>query len=306
MGKTKGIIYTILASVSFGLIPIFTMLAYGTGMSVASILFWPGLIGSVVLYVYIRIKKIPLAITLKQLLLLALLGSVGKFLTTFFLFFAYNNIGVGVSTAIHFTYPAIVTVLAIVFFHEKLNIKKIISLCLSISGIYYLTANSQTAINMAGVVFAFLSAATFTFYMLGMVSEEFKNLNTEVGILYITIATVVLAPIYGLIKHDPFWTINFMGFIYATIIGVFLTIIAFILLSKGVRALGSITASILCTLEPIVGITLGVIILNEKMTMSTFIGSTMVIISVLIIAFTQEEPSSEAETTIQACNELAQ
>jgi drug/metabolite transporter (DMT)-like permease len=304
MEKTKGIIYTILASVSFGLIPIFTMLAYGTGMSVASVLFWPGLIGSVVLFLYIKTKKIPLAITVKQLVLLALLGSTGKFLTTFFLFFAYDNIGVGVSTAIHFTYPAMVTVLALVFLHEKINTKKIISLCLSVGGIYYLTANSQTDINIAGVVYAFLSAATFTFYMLGMASDEFKKLDAEVGILYITIATVILAPIYGVLKHEQFWSINLMGFIYVMVIGVLLTVVAFILLSKGVSALGSITASILCTLEPIVGIGLGILVLHEQMTMSIFIGSAMVIISVLIIAFTQEDQPCVDESMIQATNEL--
>lgn len=299
MGNVKGIIYTILASVSFGLLPIFTMLTYGTGMSVSSVLFWPGLIGSIVLYAYLRFKKVSLAVTARQLILLVFLGAVGKFVTTVFLFLAYDSVGVGVSVAIHFTYPAIVTVMALVFFHEKLSVKKLISLCLSIGGIYYLTANSQVDINMFGAVFAFLSAVTFTLYILGMASKEFKKLNDEVAILYITAVTVILAPLYGVVNQEPFWTINPMGFIYVTFMGVFLTVIAFALLAKGISLLGSITASILCTLEPIVGIALGVIVLHETVTLSTFIGSVMVIISVLIIAFSQDNQASEEDVEMR-------
>lgn len=69
------------------------------------------------------------------------------------------------------------------------------------------------------------------------------------------------------------------------IIAFFTSIMAVILLQTGIKMIGASTASILSTFEPIVGIILGVLILNETITIRIIVGVILVMFSVIILTF---------------------
>lgn len=61
------------------------------------------------------------------------------------------------------------------------------------------------------------------------------------------------------------------------------TVIALMAFLKGVKIIGASNAAVLSTLEPIVSIVLGVIILKEKITPIIILGSILILVSVVII-----------------------
>ncbi|SHJ85664.1 EamA domain-containing membrane protein RarD [Dethiosulfatibacter aminovorans DSM 17477] len=298
MIRKKGIIYTITSSVAFGILPIFVMLAYDAGMSVSTMLFLTALVATITLYVYLKINRIPFTINLKQVRILTIIAVFGNFATSLFLYLAYERIGVGITTAIHFSYPAIVTALAVIFYREKLNFKKAISLLISIMGICILSFEPKMNLNVLGIIFAILSAFSFSSYIFGFANIEVKKLNSVVSIFYMCSISSIFGLVYGLIQQDQFMIMSKSGFGYVFIISVFLTALPFVLLSKGVGILGSITAAIISTSEPIIGIALGVIILNETITTFTVTGSVLVIISVLVTAFSTSNENDESDVFI--------
>ena len=68
------------------------------------------------------------------------------------------------------------------------------------------------------------------------------------------------------------------------IIAVVSTVAALMLFLKGVKIIGSTNAAVFSALEPIVSLVLGVIILDEVISVKIIIGTILVIASMIILA----------------------
>ena len=66
MDNYKGILYAILSSLAYAIMPIFAKVAYDSGSNSTSALIFRFLIAGVVLLIYLKIKKINLKISFKQ------------------------------------------------------------------------------------------------------------------------------------------------------------------------------------------------------------------------------------------------
>jgi drug/metabolite transporter (DMT)-like permease len=73
------------------------------------------------------------------------------------------------------------------------------------------------------------------------------------------------------------------GIFYMVMVSIFCTAIALILFAKGVNMIGPTSASILSTLEPIVGIVASFLVLKEPLSWQIIFGSALVIASVMLI-----------------------
>lgn len=104
MNSLKGIFYGIVTSVTFGLIPLFTLPLMQKGMEFDSILFYRFLFATLALGGMMKLKKESFRIERRDIPMLILLGF---FYTgsAMFLFWGYNFMGAGVATTLHFTYP---------------------------------------------------------------------------------------------------------------------------------------------------------------------------------------------------------
>ena len=118
MNKVNGLLYGLLSSASFGLIPLFTIPAMQAGMQFESILFYRFLfaclaMGGILLMngQSFRIKRQDIP-SLFFLSLLYLMSAV-------FLFWGYKFMASGVATTIHFMYPVLTTLIMMLFFKEK-------------------------------------------------------------------------------------------------------------------------------------------------------------------------------------------
>ena len=118
MGKFKGVLYGMATSVTFGLIPLFTLPLMREGMASDSILFYRFLTATLALGLMMVVKKESFRITLKDLPTFILLAVFYTF-SSLFLLCGYGYMGAGVATTLHFTYPAFVTLLMLLLFREK-------------------------------------------------------------------------------------------------------------------------------------------------------------------------------------------
>ena len=118
MNSLKGIFYGIVTSVTFGLIPLFTLPLMQKGMEFDSILFYRFLFATLALGGMMKLKKESFRIERRDIPMLILLGF---FYTgsAMFLFWGYNFMGAGVATTLHFTYPIFVTLLMFLVFRER-------------------------------------------------------------------------------------------------------------------------------------------------------------------------------------------
>ena len=78
--------------------------------------------------------------------------------------------------------------------------------------------------------------------------------------------------------------ISFYALVAILLLAFISTVVALMAFLEGVRIIGPSKATIFSTLEPIVGLTLGILIFNEPISTRIIIGSIMIVVSVVILA----------------------
>lgn len=284
MKKIHGILYIVLSAIAFGIMPILAKLAYSGGASVQTTLFLRFSFATLMLFCYIKSKNISLKLEKKQYVLLIFLGVAGYSLTSTMLFLSYNYISVGMATMIIHSYPAIVTFLSFVFYGEKLSLKKILCLILCILGIFIMVDLGVANYDIKGILLALISAIGYSFYVLGASHKSIKSTNNYVITFYISLVSAISILALGLPTQTISLNIRFYSLVAILLLAFISTVIGLIAFLQGVKIIGPSNASIFGTLEPIVTLVLGILILGEGVDFKTILGSVLIIISMIILA----------------------
>lgn len=113
--KVKGFLYGLIASATFGLIPLFSIPALENGVGLDSLLFYRFSLASVLVAILMWVKKIPFDIQKSEFGIAFILGTLYA-ITALWLTEAYLYIPSGVATTIHFLYPVVVSLIMFVFY----------------------------------------------------------------------------------------------------------------------------------------------------------------------------------------------
>lgn len=108
--RVRGFLYGVATSVTFGLIPLFTLPPMHTGLASDSILFYRFFVATIALGLMMLVKKESFKICWRDLLVIVPL-SASYSVSSMFLIYGYEVMGSGVATTLHFTYPIFVTLL---------------------------------------------------------------------------------------------------------------------------------------------------------------------------------------------------
>lgn len=279
----KGILYAILSSVAFGLMPIFAKVAYGNGSNPTTVLFYRFLISAIILFIYLKIKKVEIKIDKRSAWILILIGFIGYTVTTQTLFMSYNYLGVGFATTLHFIYPAVVCVIGFFFLKEKISKRKLIALILAGCGVYSLVAFENNTISAMGVILAISSGITYGLNVILLGIKSLKHIDNRVRTMYVSLGAFAGMLIYGICNNSIIYELNFKLLLCYIGIALVSTIFSIVLLLKAMEIIGAGTASILSTFEPIVSIILGIIIFGEEFTVALFIGAIFILGSTILL-----------------------
>jgi drug/metabolite transporter (DMT)-like permease len=282
--KLNGVLYIILSAVSFGVMPILAKLAYNGGANSTTTLFLRFLFASLMILYYLKVNKISMKLNKKQVYLVVLLGIAGYSLTSASLFMAYNYISVGMATMLLYTYPAIVTLFSTIIFKEKVHLKKVLCLLLSIGGIFTMIEIGGTTYSPMGIVLGLVSSLCYSLYVLGASHKEIKAINSYVMTFYVSILAAGSQLIGGLSTNTLKFNLEFYSLIAILLLAFISTVVALMAFLQGVKIIGSSNAAIFSTLEPIVSLILGVLILKEALTLRVVFGSMLIISSMILLA----------------------
>ena len=149
--KVKGFLYGLIASATFGLIPLFSIPALENGVGLDSLLFYRFSLASVLVAVLMWVKKIPFDIQKSEFGIAFILGTLYA-ITALWLTEAYLYIPSGVATTIHFLYPVVVSLIMFVFYKDKLTMPILLAMAMAVSGVYMLSGGNTPggSINIKG------------------------------------------------------------------------------------------------------------------------------------------------------------
>lgn len=240
----------------------------------------------VFLYVFCKYKKIDLSIKSSKDYLPFFIS--GLFMAahwiTYFYALKLANVALGVLSL--YTFPIIITLLEPLFLKVKFNPIYILFGVMVLTGLYILTPEfTLESSQVRGVLFGVFSAFCYAIRIL-ILKQQVANYDGSMLMFYQTlIITILLFPtlffmdVSGLESQFPFLLL--LAFIT--------TAVGHSLMLHSLKFFSASTASIISSLQPIFGIILAFLFLQEIPTWNTFWGGSLILLTVVIESFRSEK-----------------
>lgn len=281
--RTKGLVCVVLSAILYGLAPLFAQHAYAGGASSFSLNFLRGGLALPVLYVVLRIRRIPIKPEPGQLRKLAISGIFGQAASSLLLYSSFSYISTGIAATLHFIYPTLVAVACVVFYKEPLNRWKVLALVSGALGIILFLDGSGGSGSALGIILALASGFTFAFTILYMDRAGLKNMYYFKYTFYSCLFMSLCSGVAGLLAGKLWLDLTPKGWVFAFLVSMLCAVGALSLFQIGVSLIGATTAAILSTFEPITSVLIGIFFLNEQATPLKLLGCVCILASVLLI-----------------------
>ncbi|MFL5730374.1 MAG: DMT family transporter [Cytophagaceae bacterium] len=226
-------------------------------------------------------------LTVKDWLMVVILGVTGYYLASLFDFEGLRFISAGLERLILFVYPTLVVVLSAIFFKKKIGGKEYLALSLTYIGIAVvflgdLNLHQKDLWLGAGLIFG--SAFTYAVYLMGS-GELIPKLGSMRYTSYAMIVSTAAVCIHYVCSSEiKLFSFSREVYILSTVMAVFSTVIPAMLLSEGIRMIGSGRASIIGSVGPVSTILLAYIFLGEDISFIQIIGTILVLAGVLTVS----------------------
>ncbi len=286
MGKFKGILYGMATSVTFGLIPLFTLPLIGKGMEYDSILFYRFFFASLALGTVMLLKRESFRIALKDLPVFVLLSVFYTF-SSLFLLCGYGYMGAGVATTLHFTYPVFVSLLMFFLFREKASWLTWIAIALAVCGVAFLSLpSSGMKADVKGIVIVLLSAVAYGSYIVGVNKSRVRSMNSRKLAFYVFVFTTIIFAVKDIASGSLQMPPDMASVSNLILLAVLPTVVSNITLVLAVQNIGGTLTSVLGALEPLTAVCIGALVFGEDFTLREGFGILLVLTAVTVIILT--------------------
>ena len=288
---TKGILYTVLSAVLFGITPLITTAVYGYGANSMTVVFYRSLFVIPMLAVIMKARGISFTISVRDLRNTGIIAVFGSGLTTILLFSSYAYIDVGCATTLHFLYPVFVSLLCFAVYHERLGRRKLLALGMAFVGALCFF-DLTNAGSITGLIMAASSALTYAFYMVQLEKTRLSHQNAYKISFYLAIFILLETLVYHLLFSSIQFILPWNAYLLILLLRLVSSFLAVVLLQKGIQKLGSSTASLFCLFEPITSVICGVFFLQEALTPAKTAGCLIILTALIIMS--REQKKKEA------------
>lgn len=298
--KLLGTVFILITTISYGILPAISQLAYREGVAVETVLFNKFFYACILMWLYIAVKKVPCKTDKKHFIFLSLvsLSYIGIATT---LYEAFKYISGSIATIISFTFPAMIIALEMITGREKPTIKKSFALAASMGGMMVIVWDSNMDLNMKGVLFAVGTAICYVFYTMGLSEERTKKMHSMAVAGYVLLYSTVFNFFRCYISDAPLFTSGFNQFKYVFILAVVCAFIAILCYATGVKIIGPSTAGIINTFEPVFACIFGFLLVGDILTINTLIGASLIMFAVLIMNISFKKKLNQVEESETLC-----
>ena len=280
--QTKGVILAIISAICYGMNPLGALFLYEEGLNVNSVIFYRFIFASILLAIFMLIKKDSFYLKFKEIILLALLGLLFG-ISAISLFNSFLYMDAGLASTVLFIYPIFVAIIMALFFKEKNSIITILSIIFAFLGVVLLYESDGANVSNFGIFLVIVSSLCYAIYIV-IINQYLKISALKVtfySMLFCTITILIHSSFDSSLNIMPL--INFNMWFYTLFLALVPTIISLLFLIKAIQLIGSTSASILGALEPLTAVLIGVYVFNEKITFWLVIGIVFILFGVILI-----------------------
>ena len=284
--KNKGALSVLAAAVLWGGIGIFVSNLERLGVSSLNIVFLRCFFTVIILGVVIAVKsprdfKIPLRD-------LPLLISNGILSVVMFTYCYYKTIVLStfsVAAVLMYTAPIFVMIMSVLFFHEKITVKKIIALAVAFVGCAFVSGIVGTAVRISAEALGFglltgFGYSLYTIFGSRLILRGCKTLQIMFyTFLFSFVGSGVLLCVTG--ETNPL-TYPHEAWLWAFLMAIFNTVLPYLFYTYGLKLTDTTTAPIIATVEPVAATLVG-LFYGQWPTVFGVLGIILVLSSVIIV-----------------------
>jgi drug/metabolite transporter (DMT)-like permease len=231
----------------------------------------------------------PAPLTRKDWWLTLWLGFIGYYLASFLDFMGLQFISAALERLILFLNPTIVVILAWAFQGKTITRRTVLALAISYAGLmlaYWHDVQIAQDLHalFLGSALVFASAVAYALYLLGgaeitrrVGSARFTAYMMFVATGFVLGQFAIMRPLASLLVPSSIWA-------YAVALAIFSTVLPVWMMAEALKRVGASKAAILGTVGPIFTILLGVIFLNEVISIPQLIGAGLTIFGVTLMS----------------------
>jgi len=290
--KIKGYVCALISAVTYGLIPLFILPLKAIHFSMDVTLFYRFFISAGIMLILLRYKKEHLKLKTKEIGVFLALGILFS-LSSDLLFLAYDRLSAGIASTILFVFPVIVAIIMAVFFRERISTIMVISMAITLSGIYVLSGASTASINFNGLALALGSALAYALYIVTVNKSNIKASGVKTT-FYSLLFSALYYFIKSLIGRESLAVPDLHILLHITLFGLITSVVSITTLVYAIGYIGSTPTAILGALEPVVAVIISVMLFGEKLTFALLLGVLLIVGGVLVsIVFSKARTAEE-------------
>ena len=234
-------------------------------------------------------RKENIRFTSKQWALVAVLGLLGYYVSSFLDFVGLQYVTAGIERLILFTYPTFVLIISALFLKKPATPAQWIAIILAYGGLliaYGAEVQLQpTSDFYLGCLLILVCALTFAIYIAGS-----GVLIPSVGALKfnsyaMSFAGVAVVIHFLLVSDQSLLGLPAIVYIYAVAMAIIGTVLPSYLVSLGIKRLGSNTTSIIASIGPVSTIIQAHYLLDETFSLVQGIGTALIIAGIMVISW---------------------
>ncbi|MBO4347330.1 MAG: EamA family transporter [Lachnospiraceae bacterium] len=225
----------------------------------------------------IRLKDIPLFLGLG-------FGSILFF--TICYFSAIKMMSLSTAAILLYTSPIWIMLMSVMFFHEKLNAKKLTALVLAFGGCVLVSGLSGNGLTVTGLLIGLGSGLGYGLYsILGTIALRKYSPFTVTTYTFIFAALgswFISRPSDMLIKFTAAQDKGFLT-VFCILTALITAVIPFLTYTLGLKSVEASKAGILATIEPLVATLVGIFVFSERLTFMSGCGIILILTAVIIL-----------------------
>lgn len=286
----KGVIYAVISSSTFGLIPLFAVPPVLAGMPVNSVVFYRFFFSAIAIGLVLVLKKIDFRISRREFAMLCVLGILYAS-TSLILTSSYFYIPSGTATTIHFLYPVVVSLIMALMFKEQSSMLLYGAVVLAIGGVYMLSGVQQGAeVNVIGYLMAFSTVLTYAGYLVVVNRSCINRMNGLKATFWVLTMGMVIFFFNTMIQDGYISGFpDTKSFIQVLMLALLSTLVSDLTLILAIQRIGSTITAILGCMEPLTAVCMGAIFLGEKCSLTQGVGILIILCAVILVIYSSKK-----------------
>ena len=217
-----------------------------------------------------------------------LIGFGGYFIAVGAQLLGTKYAGASTASLLNSMNPVTMALFGAILLGEKLTVRKVIGLALSIAGVFAVLGGGFEGAGLSGVFLSLFSVLFWSYIsvMTRKITQEYEPLYISrlacgvAAVCYLPVAigevAITKAPVLQTLGSDPSCTLSLLY------MGVICTGVAYTLWNKSLSILDAGVCSAFYPIQPAVSTLLGILLLGESITTGFVIGSVLIVCGVLI------------------------